>query len=227
MKSPFEIERRMRASPATYVVSDILEKDGKALVDLPLMERKKVLRRSVKDWVHVVVSDYVEVQGEAYFEIVSDKGLEGIIAKRKDSRYEQGLRTDSWKKIKNLKTCDCVVFGFTEGKGYRASTFGALVVGLYDYEGNPVHVANVGTGFNDKTLYDLGQQLNEIELNSPEAPFEVEGKSGPVTWVKPELVCEVVYMAVTPDLKLRHPRFHRLRTDKSPSECRLDQIVEQ
>jgi len=77
-----DIDRRMRASPATFVVFDILEKDGRPLVDLLLMERKRILRESVKDGDHVVVSDFVDGQGEAYFKVVSEKGLEGVVAKR-------------------------------------------------------------------------------------------------------------------------------------------------
>jgi bifunctional non-homologous end joining protein LigD len=156
----FEIDRKMRAAPATFVVFDILEKDGKPLVDLPLMERKRILRESVKDGNHVVVSDYVEGQGEAYFKVVSEKGLEGIVAKRKTSLYEQGLRTGSWLKIKNLKTCDCVIFGYTKGEGSRASTFGSLVLGVYDSDKKPVCFGNVGTGF-DQALLEPGWETEE------------------------------------------------------------------
>jgi DNA ligase D-like protein (predicted ligase) len=223
LANSFEIDQKMRSSPATYVVFDILEKDGKPLVGLPLMERKRILRESVKDGDHVVVSDYVEGQGEAYFKIVSEKGLEGIVAKRKTSPYEQGLRTGSWLKIKNLKTCDCVIFGYTKGEGSRSSTFGSLVLGVYDVEKKPVYVGNVGTGFDQALLESLVGKLKKIVVGTE--PFECEPYKGRVTWVEPRLVCEVVYMAVTPDLSLRHPRFKRLREDKAPSESTIDQIL--
>jgi DNA ligase D-like protein (predicted ligase) len=224
LANSFEIDRKMRSSPATYVVFDILEKNGKSLVGLPLIERKKILRESVKDGDHVVVSDYVEAQGEAYFKVVSEKGLEGLVAKRKTSLYEQGQRTGSWLKIKNLKTCDCAIFGYTRGEGSRVSTFGSLVVGLYDNDGKAVYVGNVGTGFDQSLLESFLGKLKEIVV--ADEPFECEPYKGRITWVEPRLVCEVIFMAVTPDLKLRHPRFNRLLLDKSPAECTIDQITQ-
>jgi bifunctional non-homologous end joining protein LigD len=226
VKSPIEIEQRMRASPATYVVFDILEKDGKSLVNLPLMERKQILRESIKDGVHVAISDFVEEQGETYYKIVSQRGLEGIIAKEKNSSYEQGLRTGSWQKIKNLKTCDCIIFGFTQGEGNRGTTFGSLVVGLYDDKGSPIYVGNVGTGFDQQMLESLLAQMENLRTKDQVALLEIESYVGRITWVEPKLVCEVVFIAVTSDLKLRHPRFSRLRIDKSPTECNLDQILQ-
>lgn len=96
-----------------------------------------------------------------------------MVAKRKDSCYEQGLRTGSWLKIKNLKTCDCVIFGYTQGEGSRASTFGALILGLYDKDGRPVYVAHVGTGFTQKMLDLLKEQMDKIKIH--QAPFIIEG----------------------------------------------------
>ena len=110
-----EIQRQTQRSPATYIVFDILEKDGKPLTKLPLMERKKILKDTLKEGSHVLLSDFIEEQGEAYFKLVLDKGLEGVMAKKKDSPYEEGLRTGSWLKIKKLKTCDCIIFGYTFG----------------------------------------------------------------------------------------------------------------
>jgi ATP-dependent DNA ligase len=146
LTSARDIERLRTKSPATFVVFDILEKDGQSLVDLPLIERKAILKESVKEGSHIIVNDYVEEKGEQFYKAVLQQDLEGMVAKRKDSSYEQGLRTGSWLKVKNLKSCDCVIFGYSKGTGARESTFGALVVGLYDTEGKPVYVAHVGTG---------------------------------------------------------------------------------
>ena len=120
-----------------------------------------------------------------------------------------------------MKTCDCVVFGYSKGEGARASTFGALVVGLYDKEGKPVYVAHVGTGFTDKMLNDLLRQFQTVKTGV--ATFQVRDIEG-VTWLEPNFVCEVIYQVVTTDCRLRMPRFHRLRVDKAPSECTVDQI---
>jgi len=216
-----DIDRMQAQSPATYIVFDILEKDNKPLLDLPLMERKAILKESVKEGFHVIINDYVEEKGEQFYKAVLQHDLEGMVAKRKDSLYEQGLRTGSWLKIKNLKSCDCVIFGYSKGEGSRESTLDALIVGLYDNEGKPVYVANVGTGFTQQLLNSLMIEFTKIKINV--ASFSVRGLEE-VTWLEPKLVCEVIYQVLTRDCKLRMPRLRRLRFDKNPVECTVDQI---
>jgi DNA ligase D-like protein (predicted ligase) len=217
-----EVARRASSTPATYIVFDILEKDGKSLVNLPLIERKEILSKSVKEGDHVLLSDFIEGRGEDYYCLAVAKGLEGIVAKNKSSIYEQGQRTGAWLKIKNLKSVDCVIFGYTQGEGARESTFGALVVGLYDKNKNPVFIAKVGTGFTNQMLVSFHESFQGMKIDS--APFSVDGTQN-ITWVKPTLVCEVIYLEVTSDCRLRAPRFHHLRADKLPNECTLDQLV--
>jgi ATP-dependent DNA ligase len=216
-----DVERLQRQSPATYVLFDILEKDGNPLIDLPLIERKAILKASVEEGSHVIINDYVEEKGEQFYQAVLQHDLEGMVAKRKDSLYEQGLRTGSWLKVKNLKTCDCVIFGYSRGEGVRESTLGALLVGLYDNQGKPVYVAHVGTGFTQQLLDYLMTEFKKIETDV--APFSVRGIEG-VTWLEPKLVCEVIYQVLTRNCKLRMPRLHTLRFDKNPEECTIDQI---
>jgi ATP-dependent DNA ligase len=134
-----------QTSPATYIVFDILEKDGNPLVQLPLIERKGLLKEHVREGSYVVLSAYVEIEGEAYYKAALAKGMEGVMAKKKDSTYEPGARSANWLKIKPILTCDCVIFGYTIGKGARELTFGALVLGLFGKAG-PVYVGKVGTG---------------------------------------------------------------------------------
>jgi DNA ligase D-like protein (predicted ligase)/DNA ligase D-like protein (predicted 3'-phosphoesterase) len=222
--SPLEIQRQTQRNPAIYIVFDVLEKDGAPLLDLPLMERKKILRENLKEGSNVVLCDFVEEKGVAYFESALAKGLEGVVAKKKDSPYEEGLRTGSWLKIKKLKTCDCVIFGYTRGEKSRGNTFGALLLGLYDAEGKPVYVGKVGTGFSQQTLGELTDKFEKIRTES--APFKPDA-GDVVMWVEPKLVCEVAFQVVTHDLRLRMARFHYLREDKSPFDCTLDQIVEE
>jgi bifunctional non-homologous end joining protein LigD len=221
--SPTEIELQNLRSPAVYVVFDILEKDGKPLVNMPLTERKKILRNSVREGKHVLLSDFVEKNGEAYYAAALEKGLEGIMAKKKDSPYESGARSGNWLKIKKLRSCDCVIFGYTKGTGARAKTFGALLLGLYNKKGTPVYIGKVGTGFSQDTLRTLSEAFKALTTDS--VPFKVDIPDE-VTWLKPKLVCEVGYQAVTRDVRLRMPRFRGLREDKLPSECTLDQIVQ-
>jgi DNA ligase D-like protein (predicted ligase)/DNA ligase D-like protein (predicted 3'-phosphoesterase) len=207
--------------PVSYVIFDILEKDRKTLVDLPLTERKRILQETLREGKRVVISVFVEDEGEIYYKEALKSGMEGMIAKKKDSRYEPGVRSANWLKVKKLLTCDCAIFGYTAGEGKRKETFGALILGLYD--GNqPVYVGKVGTGFSEAT----SKQLMEIFKRIVSGQKTLEGVDVPekITWVKPELVCEIIYQIVTKDNKLRMPRFQSLRTDKNPLECTLDQI---
>jgi bifunctional non-homologous end joining protein LigD len=218
-----EIERRVGQSPATYIVFDVLEKDEEPLTKLRLIERKKILKESLVEGKNILLSDFIEEKGEAYYRLVVEKGLEGVMAKRKDSQYEEGLRTGSWLKIKELKTCDCVIFGYRRGEKSREKTFGSLVLGLYDVGGKPVYVGNVGTGFTEIMLSLLIGAFEKLKPVS-QAPFAVEAEER-VTWLEPKLVCEVAYQVVTRDMRLRMPRFKRLRDDKPPLECTIDQIA--
>ncbi|HVO85760.1 MAG TPA: non-homologous end-joining DNA ligase [Candidatus Eisenbacteria bacterium] len=216
-----EIEHAEAESPATYIVFDILEKDDKSLIDLPLTQRKNILSKSLKEGKHVVLSMYVEEEGETYYQEAIKKGVEGIMAKKKDSRYLPGVRSENWLKIKKLHSCECVIFGYTTGEGARKEAFGALILGLYEKD-KPVYVGKVGTGFSESTLAELmglfkGLQTTERTLENVDVPEEI-------TWLKPELVCEIVYQVVTKDYRLRMPRFRSLRADKKPVECTIDQI---
>jgi ATP-dependent DNA ligase len=216
-----DIEYGTETLPATYVVFDILERNGELLIDLPLSSRKKILKEEVKEGKHVVLSVFVEEEGEVYYNAALKLGVEGIMAKKKDSPYQPALRSDDWLKIKKLSSCDCVIFGYTVGEGRRADTFGALILGLYD-KGNPVYVGKVGTGFSQ---YDAEMLMKAFErLVVKEATIEAAEIPEKTTWLKPELVCEIRYQAVTRDGKLRMPRYRILRADKKPSECTLDQI---
>jgi DNA ligase D-like protein (predicted ligase)/DNA ligase D-like protein (predicted 3'-phosphoesterase) len=218
-----EIQRQAKRAPVVYIVFDVLEKDDKPLIKLPLMERKKILKDSLREGPHVLLSDFIEEKGEAYYQLALEKGLEGVVAKKKDSPYEEGLRTGSWLKIKKLKTCDCVIFGYTRGEQSREKTFGALILGLYDKDGKPVYVGKVGTGFTEETLGVLSVTFEKLKTEL--APFKPESGDR-VTWLEPTLVCEVAYQVVTRDMRLRMPRFKSLREDKSPAECTLDQLIE-
>lgn len=175
------------------------------------MERKAILKESVQEGNYCTIADFIEGRGEDYFKLVSAQGFEGIVAKKKDSVYEQGQRSDCWLKIKNLRTADCVIFGYVKGQG---ASFTSAIVGLYD-NNEPVYVANVEYGFSWNTRKVLTDFLKEITIEEKDC----------IVWVKPVVVCEIVYQSVLNGCKLRFPRFHRIRLDKSPSECTLDQIL--
>ncbi|MHA2394737.1 MAG: ATP-dependent DNA ligase, partial [Promethearchaeota archaeon] len=125
-----EAQAKAAESPATYIVFDILELDSESVIDHPLSERIELLKKHLKPGKHVIQSIPVPKHGVEYYEAAVKKELEGIIAKRKDSTYQPGTRSPDWLKIKQVKTCDCVIFGYTPGEGNRRETFGALLLGL-------------------------------------------------------------------------------------------------
>ncbi len=217
-----EIRRQTQQHPAVYIVFDVLEKNGDPLTQLSLTERKAVLQRSLKEGSNVLFCDFIEEKGQDYFNLVLHKGLEGVVAKRRDSLYEEGLRTGSWLKIKKVKTADCVILGYTRGENVRSETFGALLLGVYGKKGQLVYVGKVGTGFSEATLHSLMDKFSEIKTDN--VAFTPES-GDMVTWLKPKLVCEVAYQVVTVDVKLRMARFKRLRDDKKPEQCTLDQLT--
>ena len=221
LTNPSEIEEARAASPATYIVFDILEKDGVSLIDRPLQRRLEVLKASVRQGRYVALSAPIKEHGVAYYEAAVRRGLEGVVAKRLTSTYQPGVRSGDWLKVKRVRSCDCVVFGYTPGDGARADTFGALLLGLYD-EGKPVYVGRVGTGFTDQDLRGTRNTLDGLRTDAqwftdPDIP---EGS----TWVRPRLVAQVGYQEATRDLRLRAPRFLGFRDDKPPELCSLSQI---
>jgi len=216
-----DIDHMARKFPATYIIFDIMEKEGRELLDIPLMERKKILENSVGEGKFVILSLFVEETGVDYYRAALEKGVEGIMAKKKDSLYEPGKRSNNWLKIKQVKTCDCVVFGYTSGEGNRGETFGSLVLGLYDGE-KPVFIGKVGTGFSAEIIEKLKQILDKYKVEK--VTLQGVDIDREITWLKGSVVCEVGYQSITEDEKLRIPVFRNIRDDKDPLECTIDQI---
>ena len=210
---------RTGTTPVTYIIFDILERDGKPLTGLPLFLRRKQLEAAVQEGSHVVLSEPVAGRGEDYYRAAVAQGLEGVMAKRRDSRYQPGIRSGMWLKVRAQKSCDCVIAGYTPGRGIRKPAFGALLLGLYKND-LLVPVGKVGTGFSARLLGELAEQFAPLATALP-PPWSAREK---VVWLEPVLVCEVAYQEVTRDRKLRIPRFLRLRSDKPASSCTIDQI---
>jgi DNA ligase D-like protein (predicted ligase)/DNA ligase D-like protein (predicted 3'-phosphoesterase) len=217
---PRQIEADSRSLPVTYVAFDILERDGAPLIHLPLEERRRILEEYVKEGKYLVRSIAVQGEGERYYAEVVKRGLEGVMAKRLGSPYEPGARSGSWLKVKALKSCDCVVFGYTRGEGVRAGTFGALVLGLCD-QGKGVYIGRVGTGFDQADLEGITSMLAGLKAGEPTLTGTEKGE---IVWVHPRMVVEVAFHSVTKDGRLRMPRLVRIRTDKKPEDCTLDQL---
>ncbi|OGR78162.1 MAG: hypothetical protein A2X32_02035 [Elusimicrobia bacterium GWC2_64_44] len=202
-----------------YYVFDILFYRGRDLTGLPLTERKALLKGLLPAAGHVRYSEHVPKDGVNFFRAAKARGLEGIVAKRAGSPYRAGARSPDWLKIKNRVTQDCVIAGFTRPRG-AGRWFGSLVLGAYR-NGELVYIGHSGGGTGGADPGRLHARL--LALARKSCPFAARPplETG-VTWVKPELVCEVEYTEWTADGLLRQPAMLRLREDKAAREAALE-----
>lgn len=206
--------------PIIYYVFDLIYLDGYDLRRVALDDRKRVLRGILPSGELVRYSDHHAGQGMALFQAAKQKGLEGIVAKKCNSCYEE-RRTREWLKIKITQTVDCVIGGFTNPEGAR-QYFGSLALGLYNDKKQLIHVGNAGTGFNQAMLKQIWELLKELEIKKNPFTGAVDVRN--VHWIKPERVAEVKFSEWTHEtseggLKLRAPVFLGLRDDKNPEDC--------
>ncbi len=211
--------------PVLYYAFDLLYLDGYDWRRVPLEERKAKLASLLTPGDAVRYSDHYPEQGKALFDMAHKKGLEGILAKKRQSFYEE-RRSREWLKIKIKHRQECVIGGFTEPEGSRAH-FGSIVLGLYDGKGRLIHVGQAGSGFDQKSLEEVWELLKKIETKKNPFFGEVEALRK-VSWVKPELVAEIEYAEWTKGAdggspKLRAPVFLGLRDDKDPKDCLLEE----
>ncbi len=207
------------AIPVVYYLFDLIYADGYDLRRVSLEDRKRALQQLIAANELIRFSDHFD-GGTNLFAAAKSKGLEGILAKRRGSCYEE-RRSREWLKIKITQTVDCVVGGYTDPEGSR-QYFGSIVLGLYDKKKQLIHVGQAGTGFDYATLKQVSQVLKARETSRN--PFHGDVDARHVHWVKPELVAEIKFTEWTHEtagggLKLRAPVFLRLRDDKKPKEC--------
>jgi bifunctional non-homologous end joining protein LigD len=207
-----------RELQVVYYIFDLLYIDGYDLHRVALEQRKQLLSQIVETSDLVRYSEHFP-RGSALFEAAKKQGLEGILAKKRLSCYEE-RRTREWLKIKLTQTVDCVIGGYTDPEGSR-QYFGSIVLGLYDKEGRLLHVGQAGTGFNQAMLKEIWQLLKKLETNR--SPFYGPVDAAHVHWVKPERVAEIKFTEWTHEtteggMKLRAPVFLGLREDKDPKE---------
>lgn len=206
--------------PIAYYAFDLLYLDGHDLRRVDLEQRKTLLSNILvpSDLVHY--SDHFP-NGDMLYNVAKERGLEGIVAKRRRSCYVE-KRSREWLKIKITQRQECVIGGYTAPKGSREN-FGSIILGLYDDKGRLIHVGQAGSGFTESTHKDMWRRLEK--LRADKSPFYGKVEANRQThWVKPELVAEIKFTEWTHEgqsgaIKMRAPVFEGLRMDKPPREC--------
>ncbi len=222
-KSSFQLLQNYQKSgkgKLAYYVFDILHLNGYDLTNLPLIKRKEILKQILPDDLkNIRFSDHIVGDGENFYKVAVERGLEGILAKRINSKYQLGKRSKDWLKIKTRKRQEAVICGFTQPKGSR-DKFGSLVIGVYD-EGELIYIGQAGTGFTDQSLKDIYSKLKPFITDKSPFKKKIETNT-PVTWVKPKYICDVEFMEWTEEGLMRAPVFMGLKEDKN-----LDDVIKE
>jgi bifunctional non-homologous end joining protein LigD len=214
-----------------YQPFDLLYLDGRLLLNVPLEDRKRLLRSVLKDHPRVRFAAHVEVEGKAFYEAARANGLEGIIAKLRRSRYEPGKRSNAWLKLKIRPEQELVIGGWTPGEG-NARDLGALAVGYYD-DGKLRFAGKVGSGFTGATRKELLSKLQPLVVDDP--PFDPPppkdykgrwgGDLGAVSWVRPELVMRAELGGWTRDGVVRQAAYKGLEPGRDPRSVVRERAV--
>ena len=211
-----EIRRKMKEVPVTYMLFDIMWQDGHSLLQQPYTDRRRALDKLKLGGAAWQTPPFEKGSGQTMLEASAKSGLEGVVAKRLDSKYEPGRRSGAWVKVKNRNRQELVIGGWLDGEGKRRGYPGALLVGYYE-KAKFVYAGKVGTGFTDQTLDKLNQMLQPLATDK--SPFEA-GSSPPrgAHFVKPKVVAEFEFVEWTRGGQLRAPAFKGFRVDKLARE---------
>jgi bifunctional non-homologous end joining protein LigD len=210
-----------------YYIFDIIWLEGKDLTNLTLLERREILKQIIpKEDNTIRLSELFQESGTDFYNAAKQNGLEGVIAKKADSIYEPGLRTDNWLKIKANKRQEMVIGGYTINDG-TSKPFSALLVGVFE-KGELIYTGKIGTGFSIKVQEEMMKLFKplitktipfaeEPDVNKP-TRFRAKPPHAVAVWLKPQLVCEVSFAEMTADGIMRHPSFEGMRIDKKASD---------
>ena len=233
----FDIEAKALSIPLRFQVFDIIFKDGESLMDKPYYERREILKRTIADDKLLIVDDAIvtedpEIINREYREKIK-AGLEGVIVKKYDTAYIPGRTGWRWVKMKQEEsatgkladTVDCIVMGYTAGRGKRVSFgLGQFLVGVRDNDQIKT-VTKVGTGLTDEQFRELKKRLSGLEVKEKPKNYEVHKLLEPDFWVNPEVVVEIAADEITKSpthsagLALRFPRLVKFRDDKDPDRA--------
>jgi len=206
-----DIRRKMREVPVTYMLFDVMWRDGHSLMDQPYTERRRALSQLKLSGASWQTPPYEKGGGRTMKDASAKAGLEGVMAKKLDSKYEPGRRTGVWQKIKNRNRQELVIGGWLDGEGKRSGYPGALLVGYYD-TGKFVYAGKVGTGFTDAILEELNKKLKPLATDKN--PYDAGSPPRGAHFVKPKIVAEFEFVEWTRQGQLRAPAFKGFRVDK-------------
>jgi DNA ligase D-like protein (predicted ligase) len=209
---------RARRSPVLYQAFDLLQIDGRSLLERPLFERRNLLHERLQPTELIQAADFVTESGIAFFEAVADHKLEGVIAKEKFSPYLPGQRSDAWVEVRATQSDDFVIGGYTFGGGLRRKDLvTSLLLGAYRGE-RLQFLGEVSVGCNDREMRQLLGMLTPLHIDC--SPFsEAPTVERLFYWCRPELACHVRYSQCGRDGLLRFPIFVAPRPDVPPEEC--------
>jgi bifunctional non-homologous end joining protein LigD len=232
LTSEITIQRRVPQTPVTYVAFDLLYLDGRPTIELPYLERRRLLDELALDGPHWQTPAHHVGEGEALLEAARARDLEGVVAKRLDSPYRPGRRSGEWIKVRNWRRQEFVIGGFMPGEGGRSGRVGSLLVGYHDstpseaqsLERPPllIYSGGVGSGFTNDEIERLTRMLTARSRDT--TPFDVGAPKRPgARFCEPELVCEVKFTEWTHEGTLRQPVYLGLRDDKDAREVVREQ----
>lgn len=222
VKDPATLQRLVASVPVVYLVFDVLHWDDRPTVEHPYSQRRELLEGLDLAGTAWRVPPSFTARGADVLDASRENGMEGIVAKRLQSRYRPGRRSPDWRKIKHIRTQEVILAGWRPGKGRRAGTIGSLILAVNGPDGLQ-YAGGVGTGFTEHMLRDLAERLALMERPTPPFPHALpRAETRDARWVTPQLVGEVVYAEWTSDGRIRHPSWRGLRPDKRPEDVYPD-----
>jgi len=218
-----DFQKLQNYSPQTkgtlkFYVFDMLYLNGHSMLDLKLLERKSLITEVLEETNIAVYCDHIEGMGTSFYQKAIDVGMEGVMAKKADSTYTPGYRTEKWLKVKANESLETIICGYTDSEG---ALFGSLILGIVN-DDELEYIGNCGTGFSNKTQQELLKKMKELETTAIPFKDKPNLKGRKANWIKPELVCEVTFSEWTSAGRMRHPVYKGLREDKSTKEINTE-----
>ncbi|MGC1471048.1 MAG: DNA ligase D [Psychroserpens sp.] len=196
-----------------YFVFDLLYLNGHSTTELSLLDRKELLKNLLPELNHIQYCDHIEGMGKTVYKRAIEMGIEGVIAKKANSKYYTNIRTSDWLKFKKIENIETIICGYTESKN-SARKFASLILGMIAND-KLVYVGTCGSGFSSNQIKSLHQKFEPYQTEKSVFEIAKHLKGRKAQWLIPKLICEVKFAEWTPNGVMRHPVFLRLREDKS------------